>query len=201
MKKIKAAVTGNIGCGKSTFCKFIEEMGYPVIKADEIAKNLMQSDAGIKAKIIKQFGKSAYNVDGLNKAYLSEKIFSSEEKLLQMNLIVHPPVVKKVEQMMNDALKHQSIVFHEAALIYEAGIEDLFDVVILITADYKIRMARVLQNYKFSVEQFIKREQNQIPQEEKMKRADFVFSNNGLPEELKKKAELLMSILNEMLRK
>lgn len=201
MKKIKAAVTGNIGCGKSTFCKFIEEMGYPVIKADEIAKELMLSEAGIKAKIIKQFGNSAFNVDGLNKAYLSEKIFSSEENLLQMNLIVHPPVVKRVKQLMNDALKYHSIVFHEAALIYEAGIENLFDVVVLITAEYKIRMARVLQNYKFSEEQFIKREQSQIPQEEKMKQADFVFSNNGKTGELKKKAELLVTILKEMVRK
>ncbi len=200
MKKLKVAVTGNIGSGKSSFCKFLEEMNYTVIKADEIAKNLMANDPNIKSQIIKQFGSSAYTKEGLNKSYLAEKIFSNEDNLLRMNLIVHTAVVKKVEQLMKESLKKADIAFHEAALIYEAEIEEMFDVVVLITADYKVRLKRKQQSDNYSEEEFAKRNSNQIPDDEKIKRADFVFENNGTLDELKTKAQLLITVLKGMIQ-
>ena len=200
MKKIKVAVTGNIGSGKSSFCKLLEEMNYTVIKADETAKDLMANDPNIKSQIIKQFGSSAYTKEGLNKSYLAEKIFSNEDNLLRMNLIVHPAVVKKVEQLMKESLKKADIAFHEAALIYEADIEEMFDVVVLITADYKVRLKRKQQSDNYSEEEFAKRNSNQIPDDEKIKRADFVFENNGTLDELKTKAQLLITVLKGMIQ-
>lgn len=200
MKKLKVAVTGNIGSGKSSFCKLLEEMNYTVIKADETAKDLMANDPNIKSQIIKQFGSSAYTKEGLNKSYLAEKIFSNEDNLLRMNLIVHPAVVKKVEQLMKESLKKADIAFHEAALIYEADIEEMFDVVVLITADYKVRLKRKQQSDNYSEEEFAKRNSNQIPDDEKIKRADFVFENNGTLDELKTKAQLLITVLKGMIQ-
>lgn len=200
MKKLKVAVTGNIGSGKSSFCKLLEEMNYTVIKADETAKDLMANDPIIKSQIIKQFGSSAYTKEGLNKSYLAEKIFSNEDNLLRMNLIVHPAVVKKVEQLMKESLKKADIAFHEAALIYEADIEEMFDVVVLITADYKVRLKRKQQSDNYSEEEFAKRNSNQIPDDEKIKRADFVFENNGTLDELKTKAQLLITVLKGMIQ-
>lgn len=200
MKKLKVAVTGNIGSGKSSFCKLLEEMNYTVIKADEMAKDLMANDPNIKSQIIKQFGSSAYTKEGLNKSYLAEKIFSNEDNLLRMNLIVHPAVVKKVEQLMKESLKKADIAFHEAALIYEADIEEMFDVVVLITADYKVRLKRKQQSDNYSEEEFAKRNSNQIPDDEKIKRADFVFENNGTLDELKTKAQLLITVLKGMIQ-
>lgn len=200
MKKLKVAVTGNIGSGKSSFCKLLEEMNYTVIKADEMAKDLMANDPNIKSQIIKQFGSSAYTKEGLNKSYLAEKIFSNEDNLLRMNLIVHPAVVKKVEQLMKESLKKADIAFHEAALIYEADIEEMFDVVVLITADYKVRLKRKQQSDNYSEAEFAKRNSNQIPDDEKIKRADFVFENNGTLDELKTKAQLLITVLKGMIQ-
>lgn len=200
MKKLKVAVTGNIGSGKSSFCKLLEEMNYTVIKADEMAKDLMANDPNIKSQIIKQFGSSAYTKEGLNKSYLAEKIFSNEDNLLRMNLIVHPAVVKKVEQLMKESLKKADIAFHEAALIYEADIEEMFDVVVLTTADYKVRLKRKQQSDNYSEEEFAKRNSNQIPDDEKIKRADFVFENNGTLDELKTKAQLLITVLKGMIQ-
>lgn len=200
MKKLKVAVTGNIGSGKSSFCKLLEEIKYTVIKADEIAKELMANDPNIKSQIIKQFGSSAYTKEELNKSYLAEKIFSNEDNLLRMNLIVHPAVVKKVEQLMKESLIKADIAFHEAALIYEADIEEMFDVVVLITADYKVRLKRKQQSDNYSEEEFAKRNSNQIPDDEKIKRADFVFENNGTLDELKTKAQLLITVLKGMIQ-
>ena len=105
MKKLKIAVTGNIGSGKSSFCKFIEEMNYSVIKADEIAKDLIANDEKVKKEIIKYFGELAYNGKAINKKYLAEKVFSDQSNLNKINSIVHPLVIEKVNAMMSEKLK------------------------------------------------------------------------------------------------
>jgi dephospho-CoA kinase len=200
MKKLKVAVTGNIGSGKSSFCKFLEDMSYSVIWADEIAKGLMNSDPKIKTEIIKHFGNSAYTKEGLNRTYIAEKVFSDAANLEKINSIVHPAVIKKVIKLMDECLKNENLVFHEAALIYEANFENMFDIIILITADYGIRMERKKVNNNLSEEEFSKRESNQIPQEEKAKQADFVFINNGTLQELQSKAEFLIKMLHGMIK-
>jgi dephospho-CoA kinase len=201
MKKLKIAVTGNIGSGKSSFCKYIEEMGYSVIKADEIAKDLIANDEKVKKEIIKHFGESSYDGKSINKKYIADKVFSDQSNLNKMNSIVHPPVIEKVNAIMNEKLRSSELVFHEAALIYEADIENLFDIVVLISSDSKVRMERKRKHDNFSEEEFTKRESNQIPEEEKKKRADFVFTNNGTLQELKTKAEMLIKILNGLFQK
>lgn len=195
MKKQKVAITGNIGSGKSSFCDFLSEMNFKVIKADELAKEVMTKDERVRQEIIKQFGSSSYNQNGLNKSYLSEKVFSNSTNLEKINSIVHPVVLKKVVEEMDAELKKADLVFHEAALIYEADIENLFDHVVLITSNNHLRKQRVISNYKLSEAEFDKREANQIPQEEKMKRADFTFTNNGTLADLKIKAKLLIKLL------
>jgi len=84
----------------------------------------------------------------------------------------------------------------EAALIYEAKFDKMFDYIILITADTEIRMKRFTSSQKASEADFFKREDNQIKQETKQKKADFIFTNNGSKSELKLKVDLLLRILN-----
>lgn len=198
MKKIKAAVTGNIGSGKSSFCNFLEQMKYKVISADDIAKNILVNDEKIKKKIINEFGALAYTKNELNTKYLADNVFSDPILVNKINSIVHPAVIKEVNSLMEKELRNSDIVFHEAALIYEAKMENLFDYVVLISSDLNMRMNRKMKNDNFSEEEFMKRELNQIPEDEKKKQADFVFINNGSLNELKMKAELLVKILRSI---
>ena len=195
-KKIKVAVTGNIGSGKSSFCNFLSEKGYPVINADDVSKNILSEDGEIKKKVIKEFGKKSFVNDKLNKKFLAEKVFSDPVKVLKINSILHPKVKNKIESLANEYFMKYDIVFTEAALIYEADMESMFDYVVLITADYKIRKKRTTENAKLSEKDFDKRNDNQIKDEEKKKRADFVFENNLGINELRQKAGLLITILN-----
>ena len=87
------------------------------------------------------------------------------------------------------------MVFVEAALIYESGIEKMYDFVVLIVADEKLRMKRVTKSKKNSEKDFINRSQNQLDDELKMKKADFIFINNGSKSELKQRAILLLTLL------
>ena len=195
-KKIKVAVTGNIGSGKSSFCNFLSEKGYPVINADAVSKNILSEDGEIKKKVIKEFGEESFVNNEINKKFLAEKVFSDPVKVLKINSILHPKVKNKIESLANEYFMKYDIVFTEAALIYEADMESMFDYVVLITADYKIRKKRTTENAKLSEKDFDKRNDNQIKDEEKKKRADFVFENNLGIEELRQKAVLLISILN-----
>ena len=113
-----------------------------------------------------------------------------------MNSILHPQVVQKIDSLIEEKYKDKKIVFIESALIYEANIENKFDYVVLVTADFNIRLKRTVGNGKFTEDDFINRDKNQIPQEEKEKRADFIFSNNGSKKDLIKKADLLLLTLN-----
>lgn len=197
-KKIKVAVTGGIGAGKSTFCRFLSEMNYPVINADRIAKEILLTDTGVKQKIIKIFGENSYTSDGINTAYLAEKVFSDEEKVKKINSIVHPPTIKKINYLISESLEKTTIVFVEAALIYEAEMEDLFDYVVLISADEEVRINRIIERENVTEEEIRERMENQLPEKTKRELADFVFDNNDSIEDLKIKSKILISILKSI---
>ena len=198
-KKLKIAITGSIGSGKTLISNYFIEKGFPVLNADLISKDLLQNNQQIKTKIIKVFGDQSYTDNILNKKFLSEKVFASEENVEKINSIVHPYVIKQIEIESNKLLKFHSIVFTEAALIYEANMEELFDYVILVTSEEDIRLQRKIQSENYTEEEFFKRNNNQIPDKEKKKRADFILENNKTIKELKNKADFTLKIIEGLL--
>ena len=133
IKKIKIAVTGGIGSGKSLFCNFLNQLGIPVISVDEVSKELLETDKDIRGKIIKAFGSESFNGNIANKKYLAEKVFSNPLNVITINSIIHPKVIKKVNILADEKLRSANIVAAEAALIYEADMEKYFDYVVLVT--------------------------------------------------------------------
>jgi dephospho-CoA kinase len=194
--KIRVAITGGIGSGKSTFANYIASKGYVVINADEISKDILASDESIIKKVIKEFGSESYKNGKINKKFIATRVFSNPAKLNKLNSILHPQVLQKIDSLIEKKYKNEKIVFIEAALIYEADIEKKFNYVVLVTADFNIRLKRSVESGKFNEDDFINRDNNQIPQEEKEKRADFSFSNNKGKKDLINKADLLLLTLN-----
>lgn len=190
---LKVAVTGGIGSGKSAFCAMLKKKGFPVLKADDISKDILQKDKSVKEKIIKIFGEKSFKNNEPDKKFLAEKIFSNPENVVKINSILHPKVKEEINKSFKKMSKEYSIIFVEAALIYEADMEAMFDHIVLITSEQKIRMKR--KEDILTEEEFLKRNENQIPDEEKKKRADFVFENNGSLDDLNLKAALLITIL------
>ena len=194
-KKLKIAVTGNIGSGKSTFCNYIESKGYKVLRADDIAKVLLVNDEDVKSDIISVFGPETFSGKELNKKFLAEKLFADPQKVQLINSIIHPAILKNINEQFKSLLVNEIFFFVEAALIFEADMEDFFDYVVLISSELRNRFKRKEKSDKYTFEEFKKREENQIKEEEKSKRADFEFKNNGSIQELEQKAELLLMIL------
>jgi dephospho-CoA kinase len=194
-KKISIGITGSIGSGKSEFTKIAENSGFPVLRADDISKEFLANDPEVKKQVIKKFGKESYLNNIPNKKYLAEVVFNNPVKLRELERILHPLVIKEIENKKKEIFRNQNILFVESALIYEADLENIFDFVVLITADREVRLQRKLSQ-GMTEEDFIKREMNQIPDEEKRKRADFIFQNNGTIEELHSKFNLLLTLLS-----
>jgi dephospho-CoA kinase len=192
-KKLKIAITGSIGSGKSVFSEMIESNGFTVLKADDISKEILAADQEVRKRIIEAFGPESYSSNSVNKKYLAQKVFSDPDKVQIINNILHPLVIRRISDLMKKELQLKDKVFVEAALIYEADMEEMFDYVVLVTADEEVRFKR--KSGILSAEDFEKRNLNQIPDSEKKKRADFIFENNGSIDELKRKVRLLLSLL------
>jgi len=191
---MKIAITGNIGSGKSVFSSFAEKRGFSVLKADDISKQILSNDTEVRKEIIKAFGEQSFKNNKPDVKYLAEKVFSDPAKLNKIESILHPRVIKSINDTIELIEDEKKIVFVEAALIYEANMEKLFDYVVLITSNRELRLKRKLKN-GISEEDFVKRESNQIAEEEKRKRADFAFVNDGSVDDLKMKFNLLLLTL------
>jgi len=198
-KKIRVAITGNIGSGKSTFAKFIIELGYPVILADDISKEILANDPDVRSEIIKNFGAQSFQGKKVKLKFLADTVFSNSKKLKKINSILHPRVRKLIENLSEEYFKLKDIVFVEAALIFESKIEKMYKYVVLITAEKDLRMKRVAKTKKLSEEEFVKRENNQLDEDTKKNKADFIFSNNGSKKDLKQKVVLLIKLLEATL--
>lgn len=179
MKKHKVGITGGIGSGKTTVCKIFEALGIPVYYADERAKWLMAHDEALKAAIIEAFSSQAYTGDGsLNRAYLAEVVFGDEQQLQRLNALVHPAVGRDAEAW-HERQSAAPYTLKEAALLFESGSFRQLDKVITVYAPRELRLQRVMRRDGATREQVEARMARQLPEEEKVRRADYVIYNDG----------------------
>lgn len=198
MKKLKIAVTGGIGSGKSSLCKLFINRGYAVFSSDAVAKEIMVLDEGVKKKIIKHFGKESYSDNKLNTEYLSKKVFSDPEKTALINSIVHPATTGAIQKRIEKEFEKKDIVFVESALVYEAKIHKNFDYVILVYSTDEEKISRVAKRDKVTPESILARMANQIPDDKKKLKADFVINNDSSVNELVKRGEFILKILESI---
>lgn len=175
---IVVGLTGGIGSGKTTVAKLFEQLGVPIYIADIEAKRLMNTSKVIRRKLIALFGDSAYVNDELNRKYIASKIFNDATLLAKMNNIVHPKVGKDFERW----LKKQSSVFviKEAAIIFEHQMQSEYDYIITVTATIEDKIERVLKRDNTTRERVLNIINNQMSDEEKINKSDFVIVNNEL---------------------
>lgn len=170
-------ITGGIGSGKSTVCRIFQLLGIPVYASDDRAKWLMANDTALKSGISSAFGEESYLPDGtVNRVYLAEKVFSDPEKVKQINALVHPAVGRDFKTWAEN--QNSPYLLKEAALLFETGANKELDKVINVSSPLKIRVARTLMRDPHRDEAQINHIINQqIPDEEKNEKADFVVKN------------------------
>ncbi len=169
-------LTGGIGSGKSTVAKLFSLMGWKHFSSDVAAKNLY-FDSEIKKKVKRLLGEKAYlNEKALNKNYINSLVFSNSELLVQLNHIIHPAVGEKFKAFCR--VHANSNIIKESALLFEAGLNHKMDKIILVVAPDDLRIERVMSRDHLERDIVLKKMQHQIPQEEKIKKADLVIQND-----------------------
>jgi dephospho-CoA kinase len=198
LKLKKIAITGQMGCGKSTVCQCFERYSSFIVSTDKLVEQLLISDKDCIQKVKSLLGEEV-QVNGLiDKKKIASLVFSNRELLLNLEKILHPIVFKKMESLYQKCLKLNKYQFFvvEVPLLFEVGWEDFFDVTIYVTCNKNLAFTR-LKNLGFSCDEYEARLSRFIPQDQAVKKADFVINNDATKKPLQEKVELIINNLRK----
>ena len=182
-------LTGGIGSGKTTVAKMIENMGFPVYYSDSRAKELVNESQFLKSKITQLLGEESYDKQGVyNRKFVSTIVFDNPEKLQALNAIIHPAVKSDFQNWLQKNADKE-FVFKETALLFELDLDKACYKSVLVTAEDNSRIKRVMDRDSKTYREVQSIMAKQMPEKDKIKRADFVIYNNGTLEELQTEVE------------
>ena len=184
----KVGLTGGIGSGKSKVAEFLCDRGVAIYDSDSRAKELMAGNEALRDALIAEFGQECYTAEGLNRAWLAQRVFNNEAELAKLNAIVHPAVMRDFAEWAE--AQEGNYVVLESAILLEAGLESHVDVVVAVMAPKELRLERAMLRDGASREQIEERMRNQMSDEERTDRAKYAIVNIDL-EELEEDVEQL----------
>lgn len=182
---LKVGLTGGVACGKSTIGQMLVARGAHLIRADEIAHQLMQPGQPVYEKVVQHFGRSVVHPDGtINRQKLAETAFGGG-RVEELNRIVHPAVIDYQNRWMEETGRREpdAVVIVEAALILEAGVQGRFDKLVVVTCRGEQKPKRLADRQKLALAdakaEVERRSAAQIADDQKACAADFIIDNSG----------------------
>ncbi|HET7206453.1 MAG TPA: dephospho-CoA kinase [Terriglobales bacterium] len=204
---LKVGLTGGIASGKSVVGEMFARLGAHVIQADLIAHQLMQPGEAVYDEVLRHFGRSILNPDGIiNRPKLAAAAFEPAEggsRVEELNRIVHPAVIDRQDEWMRDIGERdpEAVAMVEAALILEAGAKNRFDRLVVVTCHPEQRIerwARRTHADELSARHEVTRRMAaQIRDEEKVKAADYVIDNSGSLDDTERQVRTVFAALKE----
>jgi dephospho-CoA kinase len=180
-RPLAVAITGGIGAGKSEALTSFARHGAATVSSDEIVHRLLREDEDVRRALLERFGEGILDEAGqLDRSAIAERVFPDREALDWLERLLHPLVAREYLEWRDELGRLPSppaVCATEVPLLYEVGGEARFDAVVLVTAPSEVRAARSQVPAEL-------REARLIPDEEKAKRADYVYVNDGSLEEL-----------------
>ncbi len=188
------AITGGIGSGKSTVTAYLTEMGYGVIDADKMSRDMTSPSGKAMPYILENFGSEYINADGgLDRAKMRELVFSDAKALRLLEEGTTKVVIEDIRKIQEEAeARGDELLFFDIPLLFEKHCEGDYDKVWVVTADYEIRSERVMQRDGISPEVIDLIMDSQAEEDVKISKADAVIYNNGSIEELKLEVDNLL---------
>lgn len=170
------ALTGGIGCGKTTVLEEFQKLGVPCFVADQVAGRYYDDPAFV-AEVVNLFGKDVLQKDGsVDKRAIARIVFNDAQALKKLNALIHPRVWEDFKLFAESHTDSPYVIF-ESAITYEYGFDRMVDKVICVYLEKEERLRRLELRDKVTRTELEARMRNQWEAEEKMMRADFVILN------------------------
>ncbi len=188
-------LTGNIGCGKTIVSRMFEDLGAEVIEADAIGHQLLEKE-NIKKRVVSIFTERILNRKGnILRRKLRNLVFMDKKKLGELNSILHPLMVKEITKKIKAS--RSNLIVIDAAILLEAGWDSLVDTILVVATPYHTQLKRIKDQGAFSPAEIKGIMEAQLPQNEKIKRADFVIENEGGLDKTREQVRKIWKQLNE----
>lgn len=201
---LRVGLTGGMACGKSVVGEMFAALGAHVIQSDSVAHQLMQPGEAVYEEVVRRFGTGILNLDRtVNRAKLAEIAFGQPSRIAELNSIVHPAVINYENRWMQEIAQRDphAIAIVEAALILEAGSANRFDRLVVVTCRPEQRIERWATRAKVDLEtarrEVTRRMAAQLPDEKKIKSADYAIDNSGSLQATRKRAEKVFELLQQ----
>ena len=197
------ALTGNIASGKSTVARMLEERGATIVDADVLARRAVERGAPAYDRVVERWGRAVLAADGtIDRASLRGIVFSNPDELERLNAIVHPEVERMRDLLVRQALQRgDPIVVCDIPLLFERGLHENFDRVVLVDAPPPVRLARLVDGRALGETEAKDMIAAQMPAEQKRERADIVIDNSGTLADLERQVSEAWNRLLEAERK
>ena len=201
-KILKVAVTGGAGSGKTSVCNRLKELGVKVISADEMAREAVAPGSTAFKKIVHYFGNTILLSDGtLNRKKLRRMITDDSDVRLAMERFIHHEIAKLILKNVVCAEKEGCpMVVIEVPLLFELGMKDKFDWVVVVSASKERRVKRLMERDQTSRDEAMDLINVQMPDKEKVDRADYVVRNEGSMEKLVESVDILFNNLKNIVK-
>lgn len=196
---LKIGLTGSIGTGKSTVSKLLRERGIAVIDADLLAREIVKKGQECLNDLKNVFGNQILTLDGeLDRKKLGQIVFSDDGKLELLNSITHPHIRRRMKDQMNELeSKNNKFIVLDIPLLFEAQMEDLVDIVLVVFAKEEIQIKRIMERDNCTQEEAMRIIKAQISQQDKISKSDYTIDNSGTIEELKEKLNGFLEKIEE----
>ena len=201
---LRVGLTGGVACGKTTVAGMMRQRGAHVVLADEVAHALMRPGEPVYYEVVRHFGSDIVAIDGsIDRKKLADAAFGSG-RIQELNQIVHPAVVAHQDAWMKEmaAKDPGGISVVEAALMLEAGVGKRFDKLVVVVCTVPQKIERFARRHNLDLaaaaREVTRRMAAQLPDEEKVRVADYVLDNSGPLAELEVNVDALMEELRRL---
>ncbi|MFI5201249.1 MAG: dephospho-CoA kinase [Candidatus Kapaibacterium sp.] len=196
MRAIRIGITGKLGSGKSLLIKAMEARGFYCIRSDELARELMERDPALRAKLTQILGPETYADSSLDRKFVASRIFSDRNLRKQVESAVHPATTAEIERIF-EAHPDETVAV-ESALILQTRFQERFDYIILIESPDAEAIARVTKEGRLSKADAEARLAEQASDSIARDEADIIIENSGTKADFEKKCETLLDVLEAL---
>lgn len=192
---MKIAITGTMGGGKSSVSRYLIEKGYPVFDTDKMVHTYYEKSGRLEAQVVALMGEGILDEQGtIDRQKMASKVFNDYDMLMRLEGLVFPAVRDHINELY---ARYTGLVFFEVPMLFESRMENDFDVIIMVSAPYDLRIERLIRR-GMDMAEIERRSKRHTDEAIKIKKSDYFINNDGDVEALNGKIESVIKHLERM---